>query len=83
MEEDKHITHHIMDRPGIADVYEGREYIQPQWVFDCCNARLLLPTELYTVNVKCPPHLSPFVDNVKEGYIPDYAQQIDQIRVIF
>lgn len=38
------ITHHIMDRPVQKHIFLGREYIQPQWVFDCANYCTLLPT---------------------------------------
>lgn len=27
-----------------------------------------------------PPHLSPFVDNEAEGYVPDYAQKIKELQ---
>lgn len=27
-----------------------------------------------------PPHLSPFVDNEAEGYLPEYAEQIQRLR---
>jgi hypothetical protein len=37
----------ITDRPTIADRVVGREYVQPQWVFDSFNGRALLPTAPY------------------------------------
>ena len=68
--DDKAITHQIVDRPMPAErMQPGREYVQPQWVFDCINARALLPTHAYQPNKQCPPHLSPFVDGA-EGYVP-------------
>lgn len=42
------ITHHIVDRPLPSDLVRmNREYIQPQWVYDCMNHVILLPTSHY------------------------------------
>lgn len=79
-ETDQSITHQIVDRPTQGHMFLSREYIQPQWVFDCVNARLILPTEDYLVGKICPPHLSPFVDNDAVGYTPDYAEKIKQLQ---
>ncbi|KNA25547.1 hypothetical protein SOVF_005830 [Spinacia oleracea] len=79
-ESDPSITHQIVDRPTQNHMFLSRAYIQPQWVFDSVNARIILPTEDYVVGRVPPPHLSPFVDNEAEGYIPDYAQKIKQLQ---
>jgi len=63
------ITHQVVDRPLMQQSVSSREFVQPQWVYDCVNARTLLPTHPYRPGVTCPPHLSPFHDGV-EGYTP-------------
>ncbi|KAF8733807.1 hypothetical protein HU200_014657 [Digitaria exilis] len=77
---DEDITHQIVDRPTQSHVFLSREYVQPQWVFDCVNARIILPTDGYLVGRVPPPHLSPFVDNDAEGYIPEYAETIKRLQ---
>ncbi|EOY02494.1 Pescadillo-related [Theobroma cacao] len=79
-EADDSITHQIVDRPTQGHVYLSREYVQPQWIYDSVNARIILPTEAYMVGRDPPPHLSPFVDNEAEGYVPDYAKTIKELQ---
>lgn len=70
-ESDETITHHIVDRPGIGKQYISRDYVQPQFVFDCVNQMTLLATNKYFLGAILPPHLSPFVDPLREEtYIP-------------
>ncbi|XP_070131382.1 pescadillo homolog isoform X1 [Equus caballus] len=64
------ITHQIVDRPGQQTPVIGRYYVQPQWVFDSVNARLLLPVADYFPGVQLPPHLSPFVSEKEGDYVP-------------
>lgn len=79
-ETDQSITHQIVDRPTQGHIFLSREYVQPQWVYDCVNARMILPTDDYMVGRVPPPHLSPFVDNEAEGYIPEYAETIKRLK---
>ena len=54
-----------------------RYYIQPQWVFDCINARRILPVSDYFPDTILPPHLSPFVDETETGeYVPPEKQRL-------
>ncbi|RWS25384.1 pescadillo-like protein, partial [Leptotrombidium deliense] len=69
-EDDESITHQIVDRDNVANKYITRYYVQPQWIFDCVNARRLLPVENYFVGVTLPPHLSPFVEEKEGEYVP-------------
>eukprot|EP00249_Psilotum_nudum_P022036 c28349_g1_i1 orf=520-2442(-) len=79
-ESDDDITHQIVDRPTQGHIFLTRNYVQPQWVFDCLNNRILLPTDDYLLGRVPPPHLSPFVDNEAEGYIPEYAETIKRLQ---
>lgn len=70
-ETDETIDYQIVDRPSVAEQYMSRDYVQPQYVFDCVNQKQLLPTHKYFLGAVLPPHLSPFVDpNREETYIP-------------
>ena len=53
-----------------------RYYIQPQWVFDSVNARMLLPVEDYFPGVILLPHLSPFVEEEEGDYVPPEKQKM-------
>ncbi|CAL5371802.1 unnamed protein product [Camellia sinensis] len=79
-ESDQSITHQIVDRPTQGHRFLSREYVQPQWVYDCVNARIILPVEDYLWGRVPPPHLSPFVDNEAEGYVPEYAETIRRLQ---
>ena len=79
-EADEGITHQIVDRPTQGHKFLSRDYVQPQWVFDCVNNRLILPTDAYLVGKICPPHLSPFVDHEAEGYMPEYAESLKRMQ---
>ncbi|XP_008462522.2 pescadillo homolog [Cucumis melo] len=79
-ESEKTITHQIVDRSTQTHKFLSRDYVQPQWVFDCVNNRMILPTEDYLVGRDPPPHLSPFVDNDAEGYVPDYAVTLNKLK---
>lgn len=79
-ENDDSITYQIVDRPTQTRRIFSREYVQPQWIYDCVNARIIVPTEGYLVGRVPPPHLSPFVDNDAEGYVPDYAETIKRLQ---
>jgi len=78
--DDARITHQIVDRPQQGIQSSSREYIQPQWIFDCINAQILLPVHNYRPGSKLPPHLSPFVDDDKEGYMPKYRAEIRKLQ---
>lgn len=53
-ESDPCITHQVVDRPSVSQTHEGREYVQPQWVFDSINARMRLPTAKYRIGATLP-----------------------------
>ncbi|KAL7538108.1 hypothetical protein ACHAXR_008287 [Thalassiosira sp. AJA248-18] len=82
---DPSITHHIVDRPkllpGYAKLPQSREFVQPQWILDCANFNFVLPIQKYGVGSnQLPPHLSPWVDDSEEGYVPKYREDIEKLR---
>jgi pescadillo protein len=48
---------------------ENKEYVQPQWIFDCINSKKLLPVAEYIPGRKLPPHNSPFYEYSEDGEI--------------
>lgn len=80
--EKEKITHHVIDRPLAigSKQKKGREYIQPQWIMDTINNLHMLPTQAYAPGIPPPPHLSPFIDNQLEGYVPQRQKQINQFK---
>jgi len=44
------------------------------------NERVVLPTAEYSPTSTLPAHLSPFVDDEKEGYKPKRREQLDKIK---
>jgi pescadillo protein len=73
-EPDEGVTHQVVDRPLQAHRFLGRHYVQPQWVFDSVNRGRLLPTSEYSPGSVLPPHLSPFVREGADDYVPPERQ---------
>jgi len=79
-EDDSKITHQIVDRPAIQSQVLTRTYVQPQWVFDCVNARMLLPAKSYFPGNPLPPHLSPFVQEREGDYVPPEKKKLLELQ---
>ncbi|KAF8356885.1 lpd-7 [Pristionchus pacificus] len=71
------ITYQIVDRP-MKSTNIGRIYVQPQFVYDCVNARRRLPTSLYAPGASLPPHLSPFHAERAGDYVP--VERLEELR---
>jgi len=74
------ITHYVTDRENIVKANKVCEYIQPQWVYDCSNFKVLIPVARYSPGGQLPPHLSPFVNDNVTGYQPEFAKEIEQLQ---
>jgi len=79
-ENDPSITHYICDRPKQDHIFLHGVYVQPQWVYDCINAKKLLNTSNYYPGETLPPHLSPFVKLSETDYNPE--EEIDEDEVM-
>jgi len=77
----KRVTHVCMDRP-IVSSDKSKEYVQPQYIVDSINNLFLLPTKPYLPGIAAPAHLSPFIDNEAEGYMPDRQREINSLAGI-
>lgn len=82
-ESDTTITHQIVDREDIGERRLDRIYIQPQWVYDSVNMRMLLPTAEYLMGATLPPHLSPFVNEKRGDYVPPDKLKLLKLRQQF
>lgn len=78
--DDPSVTHFVVDRPPEhLEMREGAEYLQPQWILDSFNCRMQLPIGEYAPGKVPPPHCSPFVDDVAEGYIPEQRKKLNEL----
>jgi len=59
---------------------QNKEFIQPQYIMDSINSLYLLPTSQYKPGTAPPAHLSPFVDNEQEGYVPMRQKEIQHLK---
>lgn len=63
----------------LSQYQSSRELIQPQWIFDSINSCICLPVSPYKAGIPPPPHLSPFVDDIKEGYVPQQRVVLQEL----
>lgn len=71
----------MVDRPNPKRKYTDREYVQPQWIVDGANFRILADSSLYAPGQSPPPHLSPFAEVDAEEYVPEYMLTLQQMQV--
>eukprot|EP00759_Apiculatamorpha_spiralis_P012668 PhF_6_TR19621/c0_g1_i1/m.28630/K14843/PES1, NOP7; pescadillo len=94
------VTHYVIDRPAIPATESklaGVEYVQPQYIFDCLNAKVLLPVEPYGIGLVCPSHVSPFTVSIRNNdkefnleqkvehrssFVDDVPERVHEIRKI-
>lgn len=82
------LTHVIMDRPALPPGMAREahlEYVQPQYLFDSLNARVLLPVQGYRIGEELPPHISPFtvaISNAPEDVAAVDAAKRDHPKIV-
>ena len=66
------VTHYVVDRPTLLPPHTLQpsvEYVQPQYLFDCLNARSVLPVNGYRIGEELPPHVSPFTVSISNSAV--------------
>lgn len=53
--------------------------MQPQWICDSINEGAKLAISSYLPGKPLPPHLSPFVDDKEQGYVPERRKELDAL----
>lgn len=80
------VTHVVCDRPAVPvslqSSFPTADFVQPQWIADCINTGILVPVHEYRCGTELPPHLSPFVNDEKNGYVPDRAVQLQRMVAV-
>eukprot|EP00892_Ulva_mutabilis_P012800 jgi/Ulvmu1/9893/UM057_0050.1 len=79
-EADERVTHAVVDRPQQVHRRSGRVYVQPQWLFDCANFRVIVSAEGYAPGRPPPPHLSPFESYGEGDYVPEAAARLRRLQ---
>lgn len=79
-EADDRITHAVVDRPQQAHRRAGRLYVQPQWVFDSANFRVIAAAAEYAPGRAPPPHLSPFESYGDGDYVPEAYTRLRRLQ---
>lgn len=82
-ETDPTITHHVVDRADLTSRSLDRTYIQPQWIYDSVNMRMLLPVADYLIGATLPPHLSPFTNEKRGDYVQPDKTKMMKLREKF
>ncbi|PVU97502.1 hypothetical protein BB561_000502 [Smittium simulii] len=77
---DKRINIYVVDRPVASKRISStkKTLVQPQFIYDCINANVILSFNDYAVGKKLPPHLSPFVEYKEGDYVPKQQLAIEE-----
>ncbi len=72
----------VVDRPTQGHRFLSRAYVQPQWVVDSANFRVLAEAGRYAPGAQLPPHLSPFAGDGPDGedHVPDYQLELQRLQ---
>jgi len=69
----------FLTNEATTEFFKRFEVVQPQWIFDSFNEGMCLPTAEYGVGQVLPPHLSPFIKDEEQDYIPQRREFLDRL----